>query len=46
MEACDREGRYCYLQAHSLPKFSFPTLQFDPADKAAGAVQGQILLFF
>lgn len=31
--------------SHSLPKFSFPTLQFDPADKAAGAIQGQVLLF-
>lgn len=40
------ERRYCYLHAHNLPKFSFSTLWFNPADKTAGAVQGQILLFF
>lgn len=40
------KGGIANLQAHSLPKFSFPTLQFDPAEKAAGAIRGQILLFF
>ena len=41
MQACDGEGRYCYLQAHSLPKFSIPTLRFNPADETTSATQGQ-----
>lgn len=40
------ERRYCYLYAHNLLNFSFSTLQFNPEDKTAGAIQGQILLFF
>lgn len=40
------ERRYCCLYAHNLLNFSFSTLQFNPEDKTAGAIQGQILLFF